>query len=271
MRIGRRHERRLATLGLLVLSLAAIQSDVLAATSPPDWAGFYVGVSAGGRFANNDWTTTDIAPTVAQYLTIDPNPSASFDNSAARVGGYFGCNWYIAPSWIAGLEADVGWANNRDSRTPVPGTVQSFVPPTNLALTNQPQGTVKETWDAGVRGRIGTLITPDTLVFAAVGPAWQHVELNAVCTTDGGETDWCAQSHNETATATRLGWTAGGGIERMLGHWIVRLEYRYADFGTFSHTFFTDTPAPSDDSFTANVDVRTQTVSLGVAYQFDAP
>jgi len=55
------------------------------------------------------------------------------------------------------------------------------------------------------------------------------------------------------------------------GAWLARVEYRYSDFGTIDHTFFTD---PSNagsingDSVTMQAPLTTQSVSFGIAYKF---
>ncbi|WP_339034381.1 hypothetical protein WHZ78_21605 [Bradyrhizobium symbiodeficiens] len=51
------------------------------------------------------------------------------------------------------------------------------------------------------------------------------------------------------------------------GNWLARVDYRYADFGTWTQTFF----APGigfDDRFTAHVKARTHTATVGIAYKF---
>ncbi|MBI4274759.1 MAG: porin family protein [Rhizobiales bacterium] len=256
-----------------IVALAIMDSRVQAqaAAASPNWAGYYVGLSIGGRWADNTWKTTNVSPTLASILSTDPNSSAALDNFAARFGGYLGYNWYVTPIWIAGIEADIGWANNGKSRTPIPGTVQSDIT-VPFAYINQPRGSVSENWDASIRGRIGALIMPDALLFATAGVAWQQIELAGRCFASGGATDWCTLPHNETHATTRLGWTIGGGVERMIGNWIMRAEYRYADFGTFSRTFFTFNPSvPFDDRLTANVTARTHTASFGIAYKLGGP
>jgi outer membrane immunogenic protein len=75
-----------------------------------------------------------------------------------------------------------------------------------------------------------------------------------------------------TDTTTKLGWTVGAGIETMLWHnWIVRSEYRYADFGTISNTDTRACPpgnCPSSVVITDTLRLRTQTATLSVAYKF---
>jgi hypothetical protein len=44
----------------------------------------------------------------------------------------------------------------------------------------------------------------------------------------------CADVRNETYVWAKPGWTVGGGIEAMLwGNWLGRVEYRFADYGSF--------------------------------------
>lgn len=263
--------RKLAVLVTSAIVLAATQPRVEAQTpAVPDWSGFYAGLAVGGRWADNTWNTTNVAPTLAAILSTDPNPTASFDSAAARFAAYFGYNWLFAPAWIAGIEADIGRADNSKNRNRIPGTVQNDIT-VPFAYINQPQGIVKESRDASLRARLGKLVSVDMLLFATAGAAWQHLELSGNCPTAGGATDWCTLLHNETHSTTRLGWTLGGGVERIAGGWIVRTEYRYADFGTFTRTFFTlDPGVPFDDRLTAHVKVRTHTASVGIARKFGA-
>lgn len=68
----------------------------------------------------------------------------------------------------------------------------------------------------------------------ATGVAWQSVEARVQC--GGTLPAWCLVGNvrDESAWSLRPGWTVGGGLEtRIAGNWLARLEYRYADFGTF--------------------------------------
>lgn len=75
-------------------------------------------------------------------------------------------------------------------------------------------------------------------------------------------------------SATRLGWTLGGGIEMALwGNWLARAEYRYADFGapafTVNRTSTMKGFNPTIETF--DLAVRTHTVTFGLAYKFGDP
>jgi len=76
------------------------------------------------------------------------------------------------------------------------------------------------------------------------------------------------------SSATRLGWTVGGGVETALsGHWVARADYRYADFGAPAFTVGRSATVrafnPSVDTF--NLAVATHTATFGLAYKFGDP
>jgi outer membrane immunogenic protein len=66
----------------------------------------------------------------------------------------------------------------------------------------------------------------------------------------------------------RAGWTAGGGIESMLGsNWMARAEYRFADFGTRSNTDIRTGALGAVASY--DLRLTTHTAQFGIAYKFD--
>ncbi|BAM93115.1 putative outer-membrane immunogenic protein [Bradyrhizobium oligotrophicum S58] len=256
----------------VVLAGSALAADLAVKAPPvaaPSWTGFYAGVSVGGRWADNDWRTSDIAPAFgAGTFVPTAGTSGPIDSVAARIGGYLGINWQFGPTWVAGLEGDFGWADNNKTASPLPGTAGLFF---GTPMVGLPAGSVKDSWDGSVRARLGYLVAPDTLVYGSGGVAWQRVELNANCALVPGNAFCFGNPHNETFGSTRVGWTAGGGIEHMIGgHWIVRADYRYADFGTWTQTFFIPGGVGPgfDDRFTAHVTTRTHTATIGLAYKF---
>jgi outer membrane immunogenic protein len=105
--------------------------------------------------------------------------------------------------------------------------------------------TVKTTWDASIRGRLGFLLVPNVLLYGTAGVSWLHVEATSNCDATGPD-GTCAPNAplgaffsppiiaNSTA---RPGWTLGAGFEvNLWGRWLVRSEYRYADYGTWENT-----------------------------------
>ncbi|UPJ56227.1 outer membrane beta-barrel protein [Bradyrhizobium sp. 192] len=255
------------------LACAAVAGSALAADMPvkapptaaTSWSGFYAGVSIGARWAANDWQTSDVSPNFPGTIVPTEGTGGAIDSVAARFGGYLGYNAQVSTSWVAGVEADFGWADNKKTVNAIPGTAGLFF---GTPLVGLPSGTVKETWDGSLRGRLGYLVGPATLVYGSGGVAWQRLEVNANCTLVPGNRFCFGSAYNETYASTRVGWTLGGGVEHLIGgNWLARVDYRYADFGTWTQTFF----APGigfDDRFTAHVKARTHTATVGIAYKF---
>jgi outer membrane immunogenic protein len=236
------------------------------------WNGYYLGASVGGRFAADDWTTSAACPNsgLCNGGIVGPDYARSFDSTAFRLGAFGGRNWMLGSTWLAGVEAEIGWARNRNANGPIPGTTVSGGIP---SITNGDTAAVNLAWDASVRGRLGMLLRPDTLLFATAGLALQQVEMVATCN-NGGASTYCTQPagvpHYDSQTLILPGWTIGAGLEHLLAaNWMLRLEYRYADFGQANPTFFAyNLGGNGDDRVLAHVYVRTHTVSLGAAYKF---
>jgi outer membrane immunogenic protein len=228
------------------------------------WAGFYGGVSLGARVADNDWSSSNFFPSLVVAPLIQPVTGGAVDSVAARIGGNFGYNWVVAPTWIVGLEGGVGWAPNSKTVNPAPGTAGLSTPACGGLCGGQPNARVEESWDGSLRGRIGSLVTPTTLFFATGGAAWQSIKLSSACSA------FIFCSFDESGSASRIltGWTVGTGIEqRISGNWLARIEYSYAQFGTFSHQFF-GIVGGADDRYTASVKPQTHTVDVGLTYKF---
>jgi outer membrane immunogenic protein len=277
----------LATAGVVVglLCTAASAADLPAkapvytkapAVVPLSWTGFYVGAGVGIRSSqvDGDVTAADVtgpggANLISQVCGVGFScVGEPLNNTAFRISPYFGYNYQFATQWLAGIEGDWGFGDKTTNLAgmnyptsnpvfsqaiaPAPGHADSF--------------SVKTGWDASARARIGFLVTPDFLLYATGGAAWQRVEATSTCQT------LCFIGFVPsviTDSTTKLGYTVGGGIETMLWrNWIVRGEYRYADYGTVS---FTDvrTFAPANSLIVTDaLKLKTQTATFGVAYKF---
>ena len=231
-----------------------------------DWSGLYVGGSLGGRWTDSTWTTTAIGSPLGP-----PDPSttpASFNGSSTfRPGGYIGYNWEWAPSSILGVEADAAWGHNRTTIAGIPGTFGIFGQGVGLGATALDSTQVTLGWDGSLRARLGVLVAPTWLVYATSGLAWQQADVNATCNGGmGANPSWCIAVRNETFSKTMIGWTVGGGVEVLLwNNWLMRAEYRYADYGNVNHTFFAGTNA---DEVAMQFEVKTNTALFGLAYKF---
>ena len=152
-------------------------------------------------------------------------------------GGTVGYNWQSG-AIVYGLEGDFDWADV--STTAACGT---FICQT------------KESWFATARGRLGYAFDR-WLPYVTGGAAFGRVR---------------AASDNPLALGgsdTLAGWTVGAGIEyAFLGNWTAKVEYLYADLGTFNNCGGTSCALALNDnvSFTQNI------VRAGLNYKFSGP
>jgi outer membrane immunogenic protein len=244
---------------------AGLAYPVNAAPAAFSWSGVYAGLGLGARAARTDVTSTFESVQGFDFDLSERANSRPFDGTAFRASPYVGYLWQATTRWVAGVEADAGFANQTTTR-------EGF---TNISLADsQSPGesmAVRTTWDASLRGRIGYLVTPATLLYATGGVAWQHYELNSSCVSEV-----CAFLGLAPAvinqSVTKAGGTVGGGIETALGgHWLARAEYRYADYG---HSSFTVARTATNANFNPSINVfdvamRTHTASFGLTYKFD--
>jgi outer membrane immunogenic protein len=150
------------------------------------WAGFYIGAHFGYGHA--------VTALSAPGFSLDDR-IIGFGSKGFAVGGLAGYNVMLAPRWVGGIEVDGSWQNIK-TRSNALGLGTT----TNMSLD----------WSASVRGRIGFLTTPTSMLFATAGWSWSNVELLLP----------------ETLSNSINGPQAGFGVETMYGpNWIIRTEY----------------------------------------------
>lgn len=201
----------LAAVGLFALTMAA--QTALAADIPTkapaykapvaapifNWTGWYGGLNYG-RGVSQTHGHTDFG---------GGSVEGSFDRAgsgfvAGVQGGY---NWQLDPRWVVGIEGDIGWLGIDHRRTD---------------WNNTHVFAVKTDWYATLRARLGHTDGP-SLFYLTGGAAFVHVQ------NDYGTPATSIRSASEVAT----GWTAGWGIETMLGgNWTAKAEYLYIDAGS---------------------------------------
>jgi outer membrane immunogenic protein len=269
--------------GAQAADLPPMPTKALPVEAAPGWTGFYVGGEAGLRSTDAHWSLTSFGQNITVGGVPGPiTPVPSFNlmgidqpinSSAGRFGSYFGYNWQVAPRVVVGVEGDVAWSDKT-------ATLDGFA---FMGLTNGfPAGadiSLRTTWDASLRARVGLLATPTTLLYVTGGPAWQRVEARSQCpvTAPLGNCSG-TPSFNPFAfgTASVLpGATVGTGIETMLGgNWSARAEYRYTSYKSLELSgSYSVQPVPALAFFTSffpnyHVTTNTNTFSFGLAYQF---
>jgi outer membrane immunogenic protein len=272
-----------ATFVAIAVASPAFAADLLPVKAPvvvevPSWTQWYIGGEVGGKWGKDDWTTTCVqgggplglcgsSQNNLHFPPPSPDASAShsFTTSGIRAGVYLGATYQVAPTWVMGFEGD--YAFSKASKT-VQGILGCSTPGCNfdnLGLSPAFDSTgIKFGDDFSVRLRGGFLVTPDVLLYATGGVAFQQVSNSASCDSFNGVA--CAVDHSQTFSKWLPGWTVGAGVEWKLFHnWLVRGEYRYADFGTWKPTLF---QGSNDIEVLTNQKVTTQIATFGLAYSF---
>ena len=296
---------------LIARSLAAdLPSPAPAVVPYSNWSGPYFGIDLGGRTNAVDANVTSATvgtppipiplPPVSDGTTFalafwQQNQSAMqyLDHAGLHGSIYGGWNYQVAPAWVVGVEADFGLADEKAvfHGSAYPLNLQFGTPSTPFGASPNDAFGVRTTWDGSVRLRGGWLATPSILFYLTGGIALAHLQATSSCsTTPTPNVSNCAPGNYFSGTlepvvithsATQLGWTAGVGVDMWLWpNWVIRLQYRYADFGYLSlgdsgAFSFTDTRTcsgcPSAASpLTVSYQLRMmQHISgLGVAYKF---
>jgi outer membrane immunogenic protein len=273
----------------------------------PNWSGPYLGLSVGARFNAVDASVTSATvgtPAVAIALPVVSSGSGNtlafwqqqqsamqyLDNIAVRGGFYGGWNFQVAPTFVVGIEADFGLANETAvfHGSPYPANLLFGTPTLPFGASPNDSFRVTTRWDGSARLRGGWLATPSMLLYVTAGVAWANVKATSVCSDDPIPNVLnCAPGRyfSETLflehTATRLGWTAGMGVDMLLGsNWVARAQYRFSDFGYLSgHSgafTFTDTrvcsgcPSASNPlTISYELLLMQHIFELGIAYKFN--
>jgi outer membrane immunogenic protein len=235
---------------------AVLKAPMASASASRPWTGWNGGISLGARWADITGTSLSFGggPLPFPALAVQ-----NYDSTAFRIGGYLGYDWQFAPSWLFGVEGDIAWGDAKKHVDALQG----------IAIANTGNfSEVRQTWDAGLRARLGYLLDPSFLLYVTGGVQWQHFTATENCAANtcgagllGGFPP--GAPYLQTNATTRTGWTLGGGIEKMFsGKWMVRGEYRYADYGTWT-TSFGGTPI-----IVKQFELATHTALLGIGKKF---
>jgi outer membrane immunogenic protein len=241
------------------------------------WTGCYVGANLGGGWTKHH-LATDAPPFPPNLINdtartaINNAGLASLSHGGITGGGQVGCNWQpTTAGWsslVLGIEGDLNGIDGDVSRNtgnvvePVSGrTVRSI-------------DDIGVSWFATVRGRIGWAFDR-LMIYGTGGAAFANVDASKRFAWDF--TDGCPvvnglnECHVGRSSSTRIGWTAGGGVEwAFRDHWSAKAEYLYADLGDVSYSTFNNAPgfAPPGQVANHTVSTKLQVVRVGVNYRF---
>ena len=253
--------------GALAAKKPAKPAPQIAAADPPplppavhNWSGFYTGVNAGIAWGAFNPTTS-----TASDGTIGPATTPVFNSAGHQAGDPLGFgggvqagyNWQSG-HWLAGIEGDVEYLHlNFPARTYVP-----FVGNNNTAVMSAYDNA---NWVASLRPRLGWA-DGDWLFFLTGGPAVTKYEDEFsiwVVNSSGGDQFW----QTSGLRAWRLGYAAGGGVERAIGNnWSVKAEYLHFDFDSATATQVQSTN--QHQVITQSAGLKADMVRLGLNYRF---
>jgi outer membrane immunogenic protein len=179
--------------------------------------GFYVGVHAGLGSDSSDWAGTPNPNPVPPFTSAN---TADLGAGGALFGGTIGGRWqsgYV----VLGIEAEASW-----------GSLDDSAPNTSVAgFANS----VEIDWLATITAQAG-IQTGRVHGYLEAGMAFTGSDYT-VTDSRGGPVNL-----TQSVSDTRNGFVFGAGLEYLLGgHWSVRGEYNYLNFGANDYAIAGDT------------------------------
>ena len=175
-----------------------------------NWAGFYIGINAGGASSHNCWDINNVGGVAG-----GPVAEGCHDATGALVGGQIGYRWQAA-NWVFGLEGQGDWANLKGSNV-------------SAAL--------------GGAGVNNTKIDAIGLLTGQVGYAWNNVlwygKGGAAVTSNKYTGTFLGTGVAfDSASETRWGGAVGTGVEiGFAPGWSVGVEYDHLFMGKSNVSF----------------------------------
>ena len=158
-------------------------------------------------------------------------------------GALLGYNFPLSDVFIVGVEGTGRWSDASGNTSVSDNTSDSRIEQGNR-------------WSWGVMGRLGLLVSNDTMLYASGGSGQTRFNTRFINTPAGGSPTTVFDDG-----ITRDAWRVGGGIESALGGgWTARLDYTYSNYSDY------DVAINPTNSFV--VEPAAHQVSVGVSYYF---
>lgn len=237
------------------------------------WSGLYWGIRGGYgiTFGEGDHHCIDNfgVPDGGILCQQLPAGSDAIDTQdGGIIGVHIGVNQLLSENTLIGLEADIGLSNIGGESSvdgPFPFNGGGVATPAGYFKTDH---TIN--WLSTLRGRIGNLISPRTLIYGTGGLAFGQVDASSIFTTPNVASLGVAK-YEGSVSKTKFGFVAGLGIERALGNgWKVGLESLYFDLGTI-RTFAPESPivfGPLGYRHDASIDIAGLLIRAGISRNF---
>ena len=233
----------ITTVAVISFASAALAADMPVkarmTASAYDWSGFYAGINMGYGWAESR------PGTISFY---NPGFLGSIEGIDYKqkgiIGGVQAGYNHQFNNMLLGVEADF-------SGTQIKGSVTDTI--NAYAINTQID------WLATVRGRAGVVVDR-ALIYVTGGLAISGVKTTL-------DDYYTAGTVTSTNTATRTGWTIGGGAEVAVArNWTLKGEYLYVDLGAKDFSFH-EAP-PRWDRIAGTASMKASIARLGLNYRF---
>jgi opacity protein-like surface antigen len=235
----------------ILAGLAAVTLlDISASTAEAQtWSGAYLGVHAGYRWGDAHLSTG--VYTLNNPIDTDPvvGPRSKTYWLDSRIFGvHAGYNFALPPNWLLGFEIDATWGADKDSH---------FQTVTVDGVGYELLSHARLRWQATARGRLGLTAGP-WLFYTTAGLAVTQFQWDESFS-GPGFTFFVQESD------VRVGFVVGAGVEVFTSqNALVRIEYLYEDFGTFSVPLAAALPAGT----TGEMDLTAHKLRAGISMKF---
>lgn len=267
----------------IALAFSGLSTVAAHAHEPPfAWTGLYLGVNVGyswGRAtADVDVSTAERtrvfrafgqpAQTLISDVTVSGpggTASGSADVDGWLGGAHVGYNWQLQ-RWVYGVEADLQWTGQDGDVAACLGAACA-------------KASYELDWFGTLRGRLGYLVQPRSLLYVTGGLAYGRVNADFSASAPS------VPALSASDSATKAGWVIGGGLEWAVDrNWMLRAEYLYLDLGGMRSGIGSKTTqgiiqdAPQDclttvidtrAGGTVRTDLTDQIFRLAVSYKFN--
>jgi outer membrane immunogenic protein len=257
---------------MLLLSVCAIPTYAQEASKNLTFKqGWYLGLNAGAGFGSSA-VNTSLDCSLQSYLRpswcfIANQVGAGTVNINAFTGGLLGGYNWTKDHYLVGWELDFNSLNVNNTRS-VSNPYNPDVPnEAILTIINQ----IKTNWLGTFRYRFGFTFD-NILLYSTVGLAVTQLSHNTVYA-DPDDPGSVYVTNN--AKSTKVGWTAGGGIEWLFAEkWSFKAEYLFINFPELlssSERLYIIPGEPSLDTydiFNFSANLQLNIIRAGIIYHF---